>query len=97
VIEERVSGETIRFGSLSVQALHKWKITDKVELNDRFSYLTNFEDMDDARYEFEVGLAAPVSTHFSLKASYLAQYRNRPPVNTDRYDGKTTISLLATF
>lgn len=97
VIEERVDKTKDNFGSVGAQALHKWAITDKVELNNRLSYLINLKDVSDSRYEFETTMTAPISALFSLKAGYLALYRNRPPIDKKAFDGKTTLSILATF
>jgi putative salt-induced outer membrane protein len=97
VVEERVSQETVQFGSLSTQLLHQWSLSEKVKLNNRLAHLANLSEMSDSRYEFEFSFAAPISDLFSLKASYLAQYRNQPPKAAENFDGKTMLSLLATF
>lgn len=97
VFEERVIGPQTNFSSLSAQLLHRWTLASNVTMNNRVAYLGNLTDMADSRYEIELGFAAPVSELFSLKAGYLAQYRNRPPGEAKNFDGKTTLSILATF
>lgn len=97
VFEDRVTGDTRQFSSLSAQLLHRWALATSVQMNNRLSYLGNLSDLIDSRYELELGFSAPVSDMFSLKAAYLAQYKNLPPENAKNFDGKTTLSLLATF
>ncbi len=97
VIEKRVTAETVKFASFIAQALHKWTLSDKIVLDNRLGYMLNLTNATDSRYELESSFTAPVSSLFSLKAGYLAQYRNEPPKNAKNFDGKTSISLLATF
>lgn len=97
VVEKNTGMVVNRFSSIGAQLLHEWTLSTQVKFTDRVSYLGNLERFADSRYELELGLAAPVSQWFSLKAAYLAQYRNLPPIGKKNFDGKTTLSILATF
>ena len=60
-------------------------------------YIQNLDDNDDGRAKTETAVTAALSTHFSLKASYVWKWVGVPPVGLGHSDTLTTISLIAVY
>lgn len=55
-----------------------YQVTGNASLTQSFSALWKTEDVTDALYTFNAGLAAGISAHAQLKVELLSTYKNRP-------------------
>ena len=60
-------------------------------------YLHDFKDSDDYRLSTETAVIASLSTHLSLKASYVWKRSNKPPAGFSKDDTLTAVALLVNY
>lgn len=95
--EERTDSPRNDFASGRGFAKYDRVITETASFSQDFEYLANFEDNEDYRLKTETALVASISTHVSLKASYVWKRLNKPARGFGKDDTLTAVALIVNY
>lgn len=74
-----------------------WAISPSSKLTQRLTGLWKADDVDDAYYHFDAGIAASVAARAELKVSYTYDYKNLPPPDVEKGDSALFAAVLYKF
>jgi len=74
-----------------------WKVTDKLSLTQRLSFLPNVDNFADYRLRFDLSASYPLLTRVTLNLNVIDQYDSRPPPNVDSNDLQIQSTVGLTF
>lgn len=97
VNEQRVNSPVNDFATGRAYAKYTRTISETSNFTQDAEYLQNFENPDDFRSKTETAITAAISTHFSLKMSYVWKHVGSPPAGFKRNDTIATMGLVATY
>jgi putative salt-induced outer membrane protein len=97
VSEERIHADDKNYGAGRVYGKFEHKISPTSEFIQTVEYIPNLKDGDDFRVNTESSIQAAISTHFSLKTTYLWKHVSAPPVGFGRNDTSLTVALVASY
>ncbi len=97
VNEQRVRSPRVDFGSGRAYSKYLWNVSDTSVFSQDAEYLHNMEDGDDFRVNTETALTASVSTHVSLKVSYVWKHVALPPPGFGKNDTLTAAALIFNY
>jgi len=95
--EERIQSKRKDFSSGRVYSKYTWKISETANFSQDGEYLANFEDSKGYRLNTETAVTAAISTHFSIKTSYVWNRVGDPPPGFIKDDTTFAVALLASF
>lgn len=79
-------------------AEYRYAITEKNRFTQSVEFLYDFDDSDNYQGNSETAVVATLTDLFSLKASYVVRYSNRPvPATLDDTDTTLSMALLFTY
>ena len=85
------------YGSGRAYAKYAHAITDSSKFTQDAEYLHNFKDRKAYLLNTETSLTAAVSTHLSLKASFVWKRNGKPPAGVVRDDTITSMALVVNY
>ncbi|HRY30331.1 MAG TPA: DUF481 domain-containing protein [Elusimicrobiota bacterium] len=97
VNEQRVKAPREDFSSGRAYSKYVFAISPQSAFSQDAEYLHNFEHPDGYRVNAETALVSAVSTHMSLKASYLVKYVNQPAPTFGKTDTLTSMALIFNY
>jgi len=97
IVEERIGSQTNDFPSSRAFGKYVRKISKTSDFSQTVEYIQNLKFGDDFRINTESALTAVVSTHVSMKLSYLWNYVAQPPTGFGRNDTTTTVALVVDY
>ena len=74
-----------------------WKLSETSILEERLIFYPNFDDSDDWRIDYQIGLTAALTDRLAVKLGYELRYRNQPILGAEKDDSTTKVSLVASF
>jgi putative salt-induced outer membrane protein len=95
--EQRVNAPVNDFATGRAYTKYTRTITETSNFSQDAEYLQNFKNPDDFRSKTETSITAAISTHFSLKMSYVWKHVGSPPAGFKRNDTIATMGLVATY
>jgi len=95
--EQRIDAPRNDFGSGRVYSKYIHQFTDTSSFSQDGEYLHNFRDSDGYRINTETALTAGLTTHLSLKTSFIWNRVGKPVPGTIRDDTKLAAALLITY
>lgn len=97
VNEQRIKSPRVDFGSGRVYAKYARALSDTASFSQDAEYLHSFSDQDDYRLNAETSLTASLTTHFSLKTSFVWKKVNIPPPGFVKNDTLTSLALIFNY
>jgi putative salt-induced outer membrane protein len=97
IFEDRIHADNQTFGSYRSYAKYIRTLSATANASQDAEYLGNFHNPNGYRINAETALVASISTHFSLKASYVWKYVNRPGAGFSKTDTMTGVSLIVNY
>ena len=97
VNEERANAPRNDFGSGRAYAKYVRVLSDTAKFTQDIETLANFKDSDGYRLNTETNLTASISTHMSLKVSYLWKRINQPAPGFGKDTTTTSLSLVVNY
>ncbi len=97
ITEERTDAPRNEFVSGRAYTKYIHKISTTSEVSQDVEYLHNFEDSEDYRLNTETALTAAVSTHVSLKTSFIWNRVAKPAPGIGQDDTKVFAGLLVSY
>lgn len=95
--EERINQPRNDFASGRAYAKYTHVFSPTANFSQDAEYLANFEDTDDYRLNTETALTTTVSTHVSLKVSYVWKRLNKPAPGVAKDDTIAAAALLINY
>ena len=74
-----------------------WALSPTSKVTQKLTGLWKVDDMDDALYHFDVGLATTIVSRAELKVSYVLDYKNKTPPEVEKADSALFATLLFKF
>jgi putative salt-induced outer membrane protein len=95
--EERIGDK--RRSNATARAYSKYvhDFTPTSKFSQDVEYLQSLADKRDSRFNTETALTTALSSHFSVKTSFLWKRSNQPPTGTRKDDEISSFSLIANF
>lgn len=84
-------------GAVKAGQAFDWTITPTSRFTQKLTGLWKTDDFDDALYHFDAGIAATIAAHAELKLSYLYDYKNQPPPESEKGDSAFMATVLYKF
>jgi putative salt-induced outer membrane protein YdiY len=97
VNEQRVKSPRVDFGSGRAYMKYTRTLSATASFSQDAEYLHSFSDQDDYRLNTQTSLVASLTTHFSLKTSYVWKKVNLPPPGFGRNDTLTSAALIFNY
>lgn len=97
IFEDRIHTNNQTFGSYRAYAKYIRTLSATANASQDAEYLGNFHDPNGYRINAETAIVTSISTHFSLKASYLWKYVNRPGLDFHKTDTMTGVALIVNY
>ncbi len=97
IAEDRLASENKSFGTYRGFAKYIHTLSPTASASQDLEYMGNFEDAKGYRMNAETALVTSISTHFSLKASYLWKYVNSPGPGFKKTDTMTAVALIVNY
>jgi putative salt-induced outer membrane protein len=95
--EERTEPPRNDFGSGRAYAKYIRTISKTANFSQDIEYLASFKDADAYRLNTETAIIASISTHLSLKASYIWKRINKPAPGFSKDDTITSVALIINY
>lgn len=76
---------------------YAWKLSETATFNERLLFYPNFDESDDWRLEYTVGVTAALTDRLGLEVGFDLRYRNEPIGDADDTDTTTKVALVANF
>jgi putative salt-induced outer membrane protein len=95
--EDRISVPNNDFASLRAYSKYTRTISATSNFTQDAEYIQNLDNNDDFRANTETAITAALSTHFSLKVSYVWKYVGEPPTGFGRSDTTTSVALIVNY
>ena len=98
IFEDRLPGsENKSFGTYRGYAKYIRTLSPTANAAQDLEYLGNLKEAAGYRMNAETSLVASISTHFSLKASYLWKYVNQPAAGFKKTDTVTAMAIIVNY
>ncbi len=97
IFEDRVAVENKSFGTYRGYAKYQRTLSPTAYASQDMEYLGNLKDSSGYRMNAETALVTSISTHFSLKASYLWKYVNSPSAGYKKTDTTTSVAIIVNY
>lgn len=98
IFEDRLPGtENQSFGTYRGYAKYIRTLSATANASQDLEYLGNLKESDGYRMNAETALVASITTHFSLKASYLWKYVNTPSAGFKKTDTTTAMAIIVNY
>ncbi len=97
IFEDRMSSDNESFGTYRVYAKYIRTLSPTANVSQDAEYLGNFKDEKDYRFNAETALVTSISTHFSLKASYVSKYVNSPATGFKKTDTMMGVAIIVNY
>ncbi len=78
IFEDRLGSDNQSFGTYRAYAKYIKTLSPTASASQDAEYLGNLKDKNGYRINSETAIITSISTHFSLKASYILKYLNKP-------------------
>lgn len=95
--EQRVKSERVDFASGRSYAKYTRTLSETATFSQDAEYLHSFSNQDDYRLNAETSLVASLTTHFSLKTSFVWKKVNIPPPGFTKNDTLTSVALIFNY
>lgn len=96
--EDRLPGaKNQSFGTYRGYAKYIRTLSPSANASQDLEYLGNLKDAKGYRMNAETALVTSISTHFSLKASYLWKYANAPGAGFKKTDTMTSVAIIVNY
>ncbi len=97
IFEDRLRSGNQSFGTYRGYAKYARTLSATAYASQDLEYLGNLKDSDGYRMNAETALVTSISTHFSLKASYLWKYVNSPSNGYKKTDTTTSVAIIVNY
>ena len=97
IFEDRLKSDNKSFGTYRGYAKYIRTLSPTANASQDLEYQGDFSDRKGYRMNAETALISSISTHFSLKASYLWKYLNTPPPGFKRTDTILSMSVIVNY
>lgn len=97
IIEDRTRSANQTFGTYRGYVKYIRTLSATANASQDFEYIGNLQDADGYRMNTETALVASISTHFTLKASYVWKLSNNPGGGFKKTDTMTAMALIVNF
>ncbi len=97
IFEDRIHAENQSFGTYRGYGKYIRNLSATANASQDFEYLGNLKDSKGYRMNAETALMASISTHFSLKTSYLWKYSNSPSAGFKKTDTTTGLAIIVNY
>jgi putative salt-induced outer membrane protein len=97
VNEQRIQSERQSFTSGRAYSKYVFTISPTANFSQDAEYLHNFKRSQGYRVNTETALVSAMSTHMSLKVSYVAKYVNEPAPGFGKTDTMTAAAILFNY
>jgi putative salt-induced outer membrane protein len=95
--EDRLLSKNQSFGTYRGYAKYIRTLSASANASQDLEYLGNLKDTKGYRMNAETALVTSISTHFSLKASYLWKYVNAPSAGFKKTDTMTSVAIIVNY
>ena len=95
--EERMGSKRVSAATGRAYSKYTHDFTATSKFSQDFEYLQSLADKRDSRLATETALTTALSTHFSVKTSFIWRRSNLPPAGTQKDDEITMFALIANF
>ncbi|MEI7481823.1 MAG: DUF481 domain-containing protein [Elusimicrobiota bacterium] len=96
-IEDRLRSANESFGTYRGYAKYIRTLSATANASQDLEYIGNMQDAKGYRMSTETALVASISTHFTLKASYVWKFSNKPGGSFKKTDTMTAMALIVNF
>lgn len=97
VNEERVNAPRNDFASGRAYAKYMHVLSPTSTFSQDAEYIHDFSDRKDYRLNMETALVSSLTTHLSLKASFVWKRVGEPPLNVGKDDTTTSMALVVNY
>jgi putative salt-induced outer membrane protein len=97
IFEDRLLSKNQSFGTYRGYAKYIRTLSATANASQDLEYLGNMKDSKGYRMNAETALVASISTHFSLKTSYLWKYSNSPAAGFKKTDTITSMAIIVNY
>ena len=97
IFEDRLSSENKSFGTYRGYAKYIRTLSTSANASQDFEYIGNMQDSKGYRMNAETALVASISTHFTLKTSYLWKFSNTPGDGFRKTDTMTAMAIIVNY
>jgi len=97
IFEDRLRSENKSFGTYRGYAKYIRTLSATANASQDLEYIGNMQDTKGYRMNAETALVASISTHFSLKTSYLWKYVNSPAAGFKKTDTLTSMAIIVNY
>ena len=97
VFEDRLNSDNQAFGSYRGYVKYIRTLSPTANASQDFEYLGNLKHPGGYRTNAETAIVTSISTHFSLKASYVWHYVNSPAEGFKKADTITSVSVIVNY
>ena len=95
--EQRIASPRNAFASARAYAKYAHNLTDTAQASQDAEYLANLEDTQGYRINTESALLFTISSHMSLKVSYIWNRVNQPVPGFKKDDTTTSVALIVNY
>lgn len=97
ILEDRLGSANQSFGNYSGYVKYQRTLSATANASQDLAYLGDLEDSKGYRMNAETALVASISSRFSLKASYVWKYVNRPASGFKKTDTITSMAIIVNY
>lgn len=97
IFEDRMNSKNQSFGTYRGYGKYIRTLSASANASQDFEYVGNLKDSKGYRMNAETALVASISTHFSLKTSYVWKYTNAPAAGFKKTDTITSMAIIVNY
>ena len=97
IFEDRLHAKNLSYGSYRGHVKYIRTLSQTANASQDLEYIGNMSDHKGYRTNSETALIASISTHFSLKASYVWHYENSPAPGFKKSDTITSMAVIVNY
>ncbi len=97
IFEDRLGSENQSFGTYRGYAKYIRTLSATANVSQDLDYQGNLKDSKGYRMNAETALISSISTHFSLKGSYVWKYLNAPPPGFKKTDTILSMAVIVNY
>ncbi|HOW89466.1 MAG TPA: DUF481 domain-containing protein, partial [Elusimicrobiales bacterium] len=97
VFEDRLNSRNKSFGSYRAYLKYRRTLSPTASASQELEYLGDMSDPSGYRTNTETSIVTSISTHFSLKASYVWHYVNSPVEGFKKADTITSMAVVVNY
>jgi len=95
--EDRTRSANESYGTYRGYAKYIRTLSATANASQDFEYIGDMQDAKGYRMDAETAVVASISTHFSLKASHLWKFSNRPPPGFKKTDTMNSVAVIVNY